>query len=340
MKQVRWGFIGCGDVTEVKSGPAFQKIPGSSVVAVMRRDGTKAQDYARRHGIARWYDDADQLIHDPEVDAVYIATPPGSHLDFGLRVCAAGKPAYVEKPLARNVAECRQLVEAFAARSLPLFVAYYRRAQPRFEHARQLIDSGRLGTLATICYRYEVLPLEFDPQQLPWRLSAEHAGGGLFFDVGCHVLDLFDHWFDPLTNVSGVCANRAGRYAVEDTVAMCFQTETGVPGTASWNFNGTTPTDCIEISGTKAKLTLAAFADEPLRIYTGGSCQTIAIPHPTHVQQPLIETIVADLLAGANTQLKCPSTGVTATRTAAVMDEVTKNFYGNRDIGFWNTLTT
>src|SRR5438045_5708661 len=103
---VRWGIIGCGKVTEVKSGPAFQKAEGSALVAVMRRNGALAADYARRHGVPRWYDDAAALIADPEVDAVYIGTPPGAHESLALAVCAAGKPAYVEKPMARTLSEC------------------------------------------------------------------------------------------------------------------------------------------------------------------------------------------------------------------------------------------
>lgn len=75
MKQINWGIIGCGDVTERKSGPAFNKIPGSKLVAVMRRDAEKAKDFALRHKVPRWYTDADKLIADPEVNAIYIATP-------------------------------------------------------------------------------------------------------------------------------------------------------------------------------------------------------------------------------------------------------------------------
>src|SRR5262245_58209728 len=137
---VRWGIIGCGDVTEVKSGPGFQKAQGSELVAVMRRDGTKAADYAGRHAVPRWYDDAERLINDPEVDAVYVATPPGSHLEYALRVARASKPCYVEKPMARSYAECRRMIEAFEKAGLGLFVAYYRRMLPRFVRAKELIE--------------------------------------------------------------------------------------------------------------------------------------------------------------------------------------------------------
>ncbi|HLJ12022.1 MAG TPA: Gfo/Idh/MocA family oxidoreductase [Planctomycetaceae bacterium] len=336
MKDVRWGIIGCGNVTELKSGPAFQLVSGSALTAVMRRDGSAAEDYARRHGVKKWYDDAEQLILDPEVDAVYIATPPGSHHHYGLRVCEAGKPAYIEKPMARNHAECRELVDAFAARRVPLFVAYYRRRLPRFLKAGQLIDSGELGALRSVRYRYEEPPAEFDRAQPPWRLIAEHSGGGLFFDLGSHVLDLLDYWLGPLAGVSGSCTNRGGRYDVEDAVSMSFESQSGVLGTASWNFAAERRTDCLEILGTKGQLTLAVFANEPLRLCIGGQSQSFEIPHPKHVQQPLIQTIVDELLGGPEAKTVCPSTGVSAARTAAVMDQVVRDYYGTRESGFWN----
>src|SRR3954447_6932178 len=144
MKTIRWGIVGCGDVTECKSGPAFGKARNSALVAVMRRDGAKAADYAKRHGVPRWYDDADKLIGDPEVDAVYVATPPGSHLEYALKVAAAGKPCYVEKPMARSFVECQRMIDTFERAKVPLFVAYYRRALPRFVKLKELLDSGEI----------------------------------------------------------------------------------------------------------------------------------------------------------------------------------------------------
>src|SRR5436190_19903847 len=144
---IRWGLIGCGDVAEQKSGPGFQKADDSALVAVMRRDAAKAADYAARHGVPRWYSDARELLADPEVDAVSIATPPSSHMELSLLACAAGKPTLVEKPMALDHAECRQMMEAFRAAEVPLFVAYYRRAQPKFQRMKELIDDGAIGAL-------------------------------------------------------------------------------------------------------------------------------------------------------------------------------------------------
>jgi predicted dehydrogenase len=317
---VSWGIIGCGDVCEIKSGPALYKAEGSRLAAVMRRDGAKAQDYARRHNVARWYDDADALIADPQVNAVYVATPPGSHEELACKVARAGKPCYVEKPMARNHAECVRMVDAFRAANVPLFVAYYRRRLPRFVKAKQLIDDGRLGTVTAVVYRHNRL---FRPSQGPeWRLDPAHSGGGLLLDLGSHALDLMEYLLGPLSDVKGSAA-RFSEGKVEDTVAMSFRTECGALGSATWNFAAAGKTDTIEIDGTMGRLTMTCFGDVPLRFETpDGSAEEFDLLNPPHIQQPLVQSIV-DELRGKD---KCPSTGDTAARTSRVMDEVLTGF--------------
>src|SRR5262245_13349638 len=208
MDRVRWGIIGCGDVTEVKSGPAFQQVAGSELVAVMRRNGERAADYARRHGVPRWYDRAEDLVDDKEVDAVYVATPPGSHLEVALMACAARKPAYVEKPMARSFSECRRMVQAFEAARVPLFVAYYRRALDRFRAVRDRVAAGKLGTITSVTYRYaSSAHLDVPQGETPWRLRPAESGGGLFLDLGSHTLDILDFILGPLENVRGDARN-------------------------------------------------------------------------------------------------------------------------------------
>ena len=206
---VRWGMIGCGAVAEVKSGPALQKAVGSSLVAVMRRDAAKAADYARRHGVARHYDSAAALVADPEVDAIYVATPPSSHLELALLAADAGKPCLVEKPMALCHAECVRMVEAFETRGVPLFVAYYRRALPRFLEARRLLQAGAIGTPTSVhIFQYDRL-LQGDAARV-WRVDPAIAGGGLFLDLASHGFDLLDFLLGP---------DRRGRRALPPTPA-------------------------------------------------------------------------------------------------------------------------
>ncbi len=336
---IRWGIIGCGDVTEIKSGPALQQAQGSSLVAVMRRDAARAADYARRHNVPRWYADAGKLIDDPEVDAVYVATPPETHEHYALRVLACGKPCYVEKPMARNHAECLRMVEGFERQGVPLFVAYYRRALPRFLKVKELIDSGRLGVLSSISVRHSQ-PAPTDNPGDPWRLSAKGNGGGLFLDLASHTLDVLDFLLGPLEGVAGHAAHVAGPTPVEDTVAMVFRTQTGVPGSGYWNFAASMKEDIIEITGTLGRVSLSTFGKEPVKLATLSATapatptgtEMFDLPNPRHVQQPLIQSVV-DSLLGKGT---CPSTGRSAARTGLVMDAVLTGYYGGREDGFWN----
>jgi len=333
---IRWGILGCGDVTERKSGPALQKASGSQLVAVMRRDASKAQDYARRHNVPFWTNDADALINRPDVDIVYIATPPGAHLEVALKVCAAGKPCYVEKPMARSATESIVMDDAFRRAGLPLFVAFYRRGFDRFKVTKEFLDTGRLGTLTGIAYTYESpRQPDLNSGQLPWRLSAADAGAGLFYDLGSHLLDILDFLFGPLENVSGIAANRASEYDVEDTVAMSF-TAMGVPAVARWNFAAFGNRDEIEIQGTQGKLTLSGIANEPLRLETSAGSEVFSCEPPPHVHQPLVQTIVNELRGLG----KCPSTAATALRTMKVMDAVLASYYGGREDEFWKRVET
>src|SRR5690606_19456944 len=112
MEEIRWGMIGAGDVTELKSGPAFSKVSGSKLVAVMRRDLEKDKDYASRHKVGTWYTDAQALIDDPDINAIYIATPPDSHAEYAIRALKAGKYVYVEKPMVLTSKEAERVVDA------------------------------------------------------------------------------------------------------------------------------------------------------------------------------------------------------------------------------------
>jgi 1,5-anhydro-D-fructose reductase (1,5-anhydro-D-mannitol-forming) len=322
---VRWGIIGCGDVAEQKSGPRFQKAAGSALVAVMRRDADRAPDIAARHGVPRWYTNARELVNDPEVDAVSVATPPSSHLELALLACAAGKPTLVEKPMALNHDECRRMVGAFRAAGVPLFVAYYRRTQPRFQRMRELLLSGAIGTPRVALIQLTGPAPSVDPAHLPWRLCPEISGGGLFADVGCHTLDLLDFFLGPVAEVRGFASNQGQLCSVEDAVSMSMRFERGAHGVGLWQFNTAERRDRIEILGDAGSLVASSDLSAPLLIRnTRGEETSFDIPATVPVQQPLIQSVVDELL-GRGT---CPSTGESGARTSWVMDQVLREYYG------------
>ncbi len=316
---LRWGMIACGVVTEVKSGPAFQKAPGSALQAVMCRQAEKAQDYAARHGVPAWYTDAQALIDDPQVDAIYIATPPDAHLEYTRMAARARKPVYVEKPLARTAQEGRAMLAACRAAGVPLFVAYYRRALPRFMKVKQLLDSGAIGNVRyTQTVLSQPLPPAPDPGNLPWRLRREVAFGGVFVDMACHLLDLLDFFFGPVVAASGCAASQTGLYEIEDAVSAAWQHQSGVISTGLWCYSLSAVRDLTEIVGENGSLRFPTFSEDPIELTTASGVQQFHIPNPIHVQQPLIETIVAEL----NGAGRCPSTGESALRTTWVIDQI------------------
>jgi 1,5-anhydro-D-fructose reductase (1,5-anhydro-D-mannitol-forming) len=321
LKTIRWGIIGCGDVAEVKSGPGFYKTPHSELVAVMRRNRELAADYARRHRVARWTDDADAIITAPDIDVVYIATPTEAHCEYALRCAAAGKAVYVEKPMGVSHAQCETMIAACARAGVPLWVGYYRRALPRFLAVRELVQGGAIGAVRmVISHQLQRLPTreQLNGAGIAWRVDARHNGGGIFFDAGCHTLDFLDFLFGPIEDVRAFADNQAGAYAAEDVVTATYRFASGIYGSGSWCLSADVDDEYNEIIGAEGRIRFSTTAPTPIRITRGTSIEERAVGDPAHVHQPLIESIVGEL----NGDGRCPSTGETAARTARVMDTI------------------
>ncbi len=326
MKTIHWGFIGCGSVTEKKSGPAFNKVEGSKVVAVMRRNADKANDYAARHGINTWYTDAQKLINDPNVNAIYVATPPSTHAEYAIAAMRAGKPVYVEKPMASSYAECQEMVRVSEETGVPCFVAYYRRTLPYFQRVKQLIDERKLGNISTVHIQFAIPPYatDYSRDTLSWRVKKEFAGAGYFYDLASHQLDLLDFLFGPIANADGHTVNIAGLYDVEDTVSATFQFQSGIVGSGSWSFIAppNIRTDTIELVGTKGKLSFSTFMFTDIVLETSEGKSSYKEANPDNIQYYLIKSIVENLQEkGA----EVPSTAESAARTNWVMDKILGN---------------
>ncbi len=328
MDEINWGIVGCGDVTELKSGPAFNKIAGSKLISVMRRNGAKAEDYARRHHVPNWTDNADELINDPGVNAIYIATPPASHAEFVLKAAQAKKPVYVEKPMALTSVECETMIAACKENNIPLFVAYYRRCLPNFLTVKEIIESGEIGEIrfVTINLFYSNdLCRQDENDDLPWRVKSEISGGGYFVDLASHQLDWLDFVFGPIKFAEGLARNQGGFYLAEDIVTANFEFESEVVGNGIWCFTTEKSLwrDRIEIFGSKGKVTLATFERVPFLLEKSGETMEINVPYPENIQRPLIQTVV-DELAGSG---KCPSTGESGARTTRIMETILSGYY-------------
>ena len=322
MNSIKWGFIGCGEVTEKKSGPAFSEVPGSSAVAVMSRSEEKARHYAERHAIPKWYTDPQELIDDSEVNAIYIATPPSSHATFAIMAMKAGKPVYVEKPLASSYEDCARVNKISVETGVPCFVAYYRRYLPYFQRVKDIVERGVLGKIVNVQVRFAVPAPDLDYQSanLPWRLQPDIAGGGFFYDLAPHQLDLLQHIFGVILEANGICANRGGLYQAEDSVSACFRFESGLPGSGSWCFvaHKSAKEDRIEVIGERGQLSFSVFTYEPIVLQTTDGIQRIEVPNPPYVQYPLIKNVIEHLQGKGI----CDCTSVSATPVNWAMDRI------------------
>ena len=330
MDEIRWGMIGCGDVAERKSGPAFNLIPHSRLLAVAGTHTGRAEDFARRHGIPKWYNDGNALIDDPDVNAIYIATPPDSHASYTIRAAQAGKPVYVEKPMGRTYAECQAMIAACQQHAVPLFVAYYRRCLPAFVKIKELVEGWKIGAVRCVTIRLFSAPKpeDLEPGGQSWRVRPEIAGGGYLYDLASHQLDFLDYLFGPVSAVTSQAANQARLYAPEDIVAASWSHSSGVIGTGVWCFT-VAPGQSVEqaeIIGSRGRIHFSFFEQAPVHLETEEGMEEYPFPRHDPIQQPLIQLVVDDLRGVGD----CPSTGESAARTNCVLEELTKERQSRR----------
>jgi len=325
METIRWGMIGCGDVTEIKSGPAFNKVNNSRLVAVMRRDAEKAKDYAKRHGVPKWYHDANDLIKDEEVNAIYIATPPAFHEEYAIAAINAGKPVYIEKPMALNFESANMIAKVAAEKNVKVSVAHYRRGQPLFNKVKQLLEEKIIGNVrfARLQFYKKQLPLEaLEVPKVAWRINPAISGGGLFHDIAPHQLDLMYWFFGEIKKASGYAANQSKFYNADDIVSGNILFTSGVMFNGLWCFNVADENvkDLCEIEGSEGKMRFPIFEHKKIEIIKNGTTEEILFEPLEHVQQPLIQQVVNYFLGkGTN-----PSPAQDGAKVMWLLDEFTK----------------
>tara|TARA_R110002049_G_scaffold51189_3_gene144967 strand:- start:5972 stop:6886 length:915 start_codon:yes stop_codon:yes gene_type:complete len=284
-KTFNWGIIGCGNVTEVKSGPAFQKVEGFKLHAVMRRNIDKAKDYALRHGVPKFYNDADTLINDSEIDAVYIATPPDTHGYYALKVANAGKICCIEKPMSPTYKECVLISNAFEEKSIPLFVSYYRRSLPRFNKIKSWIEKKSIGEVRHINWHLSKPVNTIDiSKEYNWRTNIDIAYGGYFDDLASHGIDLFIYLLGEVEKATGLSINQQGLYTAMDSVTGSWIHKSGVTGSGSWNFGTEKREDMVQIYGDKGKILFSVFEEAPVVLEHGTHKEIVTIENPENIQ--------------------------------------------------------
>ncbi len=318
-RTIRWGIIGCGNVTEIKSGPPYQRTKDFELAMVMRRDAEKAEDYANRHSVPNWTTNPLEVIDNPEIDAIYIATPPDTHKLYGLQVAEAGKPCCIEKPMAPCHADSLEIYNAFDQRKIPLFIAYYRRSLPRFNRVKQWLDEGRIGKVRHIHWVKTRTSSPLDKSgDYNWRTDANVALGGYFDDLASHGLNLFTYLLGDIVEASGIASNQQGLYSAYDTISGSWKHKNGITGSGAWNFGSYQPIDKVEILGARGEIHFSVLDESPLQLISDMGNQSEFIEHPEHLHQYHVENIRKHLFGKG----EHPSQGGSGLHTSWVMDKI------------------
>ena len=292
MEKICWGIIGCGNVTEVKSGPAFNKVEHSSLLAVSRRDPDKLADYVKRHHIPLSFTNALDLIQSEKINAIYIATPPDVRETYAIEAMQLGKPVYLEKPMALNLAACKRLKAASEKLGIKLSVAHYRRNLPLFMEVKNILEQGDIGAIkeVQITMFKKTDKAAKDPSN--WRVDPSIAGGGYFYDLAPHQIDLVFYFFGKPRSFSGTSTNKAGLYKAEDFVQGTIELENGIVCKGLWDFsvNGEEKDEFL-IIGEKGTIRFPVFGLF-IEMEINGNTNTIHFEAPRHNQQNHIQAVV------------------------------------------------
>ncbi len=270
---VRWGVIGCGDVVETKNGPGLYLANHSELVGIWNRTKQRAVDWCMRHGRGRAFDSLDELLADPSIDIVYVATTPNCHKEHAIAVANAGKDCYLEKPIALTWDEAQQIKAAFEAAGKRCFVAHYRRGMPRYRELKRLLQSGKIGTVRgvqVIRTQRQTAEERLPESQKPWRVRPEVSGGSHFFEGDAHMLDLIAFLAGgPIADFSLQVDNRTGCYPGEDTVALSGETENHVMVSGIWCYATYKAIDRFLIYGDRGSAEFSYYDNAaPIRIET------------------------------------------------------------------------
>ncbi|QSX09210.1 Gfo/Idh/MocA family oxidoreductase [Alkalibacter rhizosphaerae] len=298
MKEVNWGLIGCGQVTEVKSGPGLYKSENSNLVAVYDNTYERAQDYGKRHHVKKVYEKVEDLLQDSEIDIIYIATPPKFHKEYAIACLNHGKIPYVEKPVAMNHDECLEIEALSKEKGIPVYVAFYRRGMEKFLRIKELLDQKILGDIRYLYVTQIMKPEEtdLDPERLPWRLIPEISGGGKFLDMAVHVLDCLEFFFGKMESMSGIVENKGGLYRADDTVVATFRFQNGIVGSGTWCYVADHEENRVEIVGEKGRILYDGLSAKRFTLILDGQEEVIEFEEPEHVAMPFQQSVVNELI--------------------------------------------
>jgi predicted dehydrogenase len=294
----RWGLIGAGDIVQKRVAPAIRDSPACELLAVARARAELAADFANSFGGARSYARWTDLVHDPDIDGVYIATPVYLHAEQTITAAEAGKHVLCEKPMAMNAAECDRVIAACRANGVTAGVAYYRHFYPVVSRIKELIASGAIGdhVLVHIDAFEPFNPAPDHPRY--WLMKKAQSGGGPMFDFGCHRLEVLINIFGPVRRATGMAGNVRFEREVEDTAVALLQLGNGACATIAVTHAAHQARDSVDIYGTRGSLHTASLNQGDIRIITADEDRRELHPPAANLHRPLIDDFVDAVSSG------------------------------------------
>lgn len=320
MKIIRWGLIGCGDIAQKRVAPALRDLPNVDFVAVNRARAEFAEEFALKFGAQKWYADWRELIADPDIDAVYIATPVFLHAEQTIAAAEAGKHVLCEKPMALHVEECDQMIAACQAQGVKLGLAYYRHFYPVIARLKDILASGEIGQpiLAQI-NAFEWNDMKPDNARY-WFLTKAKSGGGPMMDFGCHRIEVLMNLFGPINRVQAF--NDALLFAreVEDTSAAFFKFEQGLRATLTVTHAAFESQDTLDIFGSQGSLHVPVLNRGELVVKTAQGERKESHPPHMNIHAPSIE----DFTQAISENREPLVTGEIGREVARIVEEIYK----------------
>lgn len=297
-----WAVLGCGDITEKRGAPAILAQEQSRLVGFHSRTPARAEEFARRFGADRWTTNREELLADPAVTAVYVATEHHRHHEDVLAAAEAGKHVLCEKPLANSVEEGRQMIDACRAAGVALQVAYYRRYYPKLVKMKELLDTGAIGqpVTASIHLSGRLSPEQAagaGPYGIGWRVNTEHSGGGALVDTGSHRLDLLCWLLGEPDRVAAFAETGELPIQAPDMETLLIRMHSGVHVVTRHGYRTPSP-DEFEITGTLGTLSATPVDGPSLRLWAGGREESWELPKHENVHFPLFDDFARRVAAG------------------------------------------
>jgi predicted dehydrogenase len=318
MSVARWGLIGAGDIVRKRVAPALRDLPNCELVSIARANAGLAAEFAKEFGASKWFDDYRELVADPEIHAVYIATPVFLHAEQAIAAAESGKHVLCEKPMALNVEECDRMIDACRSNNVKLGIAYYRRFYPVLDRIKELISDDAIGKVSVAQINaFEYVDLDSgDPRH--WFIEKAKSGGGPMIDFGCHRLEVLTNLFGSVEKVTSLVSNRVFGREVEDTAVASMQFENGTCASVTVTHAAREPQDTLDIYGTEGSIHVPVLNNGQMTVRVGGTIRDVSLPPDANIHAPLIEQFADCILRNASPEV----TGECGREIASLIEKI------------------